>query len=89
MSFWHLSSAHADPRTLSTLFFACCEERRDLNLLEAMQRLFNLALDEVRTVGFIAECAVLALIDAVMSIAVDMLQTGKRLSQINIMASSD
>ena len=74
---------HDDPRTLGTLFFACCEERRDLTLLEAMQRLLSLALDKVRAAGFIAESAVLALIDAVMSIAVDMLQTGKRLSQPN------
>jgi hypothetical protein len=52
-----------------------------------MQRLLSLALDKVRAAGFIAESAVLALIDAVMSIAVDLLQTGKRLSQINKMTS--
>ena len=53
-----------------------------------MQRLLRLVLDKVRAAGFIAESAVLTLIDAIMSIAVDMLQTGKRLSQINNMTSA-
>ena len=74
---------HDDPRTLGTLFFACSEERRDLSLVEAMQRLLSLALNKVRAVGIIAEDAVLALVDAVMSVAVDMLQTGKKFLQIN------
>jgi hypothetical protein len=69
---------HDDPRTLGTLFFACSEERRDLSLVEAMQRLLGLALNKVRAAGIIAEDAVLALVDAVMSVAVDMLQTSKR-----------
>ena len=74
---------HDDPRTLGTLFFACSEERRDLSLVEAMQRLLGLALNKIRAAGIIAEDAVLALVDAVMSVAVDMLQTGRRLSHIN------
>ena len=74
---------HDDPRTLGSLFFACSDERRDLSLVEAMQRLLSLALDKVRTAGIIAEDAVLAILDAVMSLAVDMLQTGKRLAHIN------
>ncbi len=71
---------HDDPRTLGTLFFACSEERRDLSLVEAMQRLLSLALDKVRAAGMIAEDAVLAIIDTVMGLAVDMLQTGKKLA---------
>jgi hypothetical protein len=74
---------HDDPRTLGSLFFACSEERRDLSLVEAMQRLLSLALDKVRAAGIIAEDAVLAIIDAVMSFAVDMLQTGRRLAHSN------
>ena len=70
---------HDDPRTLGTLFFACSAEQRDLSLVEAMQRLLSLALDKVRAAGMIAEDAVLAIIDTVMGLAVDMLQTGKRL----------
>jgi hypothetical protein len=46
-----------------------------------MQRLLNLALDKVRTAGILAEDAVLAIVDAVMGFAVDMLQTGKRWAQ--------
>ena len=78
---------HDDPCTMGTPFFACCEERSDLTLVGAMQRLLRLALDKARAAGFIAESAVLALIDAITSIAVDMLQTGKRLSQINNITS--
>ena len=74
---------HDDPRTLGTLFFACSEERRDLSLVESMQRILSLALDKVRAAGILVEGAVLALVDTVMSVAVDMLQTGKRLSCIN------
>ena len=80
---------HDDPRTLGTLFFACSEERLDLSLVEAMQRLMGLALNKVRAAGIIAEDAVLALVDAVMSVAVDMLQTSKRLqASKNIILSS-
>jgi hypothetical protein len=77
-----------DPKTLGTLFFACCDELRDLSLLEAMQRLLALALDKVRAAGIIAEDAVLALVDAVMSVALDMLQTGKRLATFNNMIAA-
>ena len=39
-------------------------------------------LCSIAAAGIIAEDAVLAIIDAVMGFAVDMLQTGKRLAQI-------
>lgn len=71
---------HDDPRTIGSLFFACCEEQRDLSLVEAMQRLLSLAFAKVREASIIAEDAILALIDAVMGVALDMLQTGKRLA---------
>jgi hypothetical protein len=74
---------HDDPRTLGSLFFACCEEQKDLSLAEAMQRLLTLALEKVRNAGTIAEDAILTVVDAVMSLAIDMLRTGKRLSCIN------
>ena len=73
---------HDDPRTLGSLFYACSEEQQDLSLVGAMQRLLSLVLDKVRAAGIIAEDAVLAIVDAVMGFAVDMLQTGKRLAQI-------
>ena len=73
---------HDDPRTLGTLFYACSEEQKDLSLAEALRRLLSLALAKAREAGIIAEDAVLALIDAVMSFAIDMLQTGKRLQLV-------
>ena len=68
--------AHADFRTLSSLFFAFSEERRDLGLVEAIERLFSLGLSKVKAgaAGIIAE-------DAIMKLAINMLQTGKRLMQ--------
>jgi len=74
---------HDDPRTLGSLFYACSEEQQDLSLVGAMQRLLSLALDTVRAAGVIAEDAVLTIVDAVMAFAVDVLQTGKKLSPIN------
>lgn len=71
---------HDDPRTLGSLFYACCEEQQDLSLVGAMHRLLSLALHKVRAAGIIAEDAVLTIVDAVMGFAVDMLQTGKKLA---------
>jgi hypothetical protein len=74
---------HDDPRTLGTLFYACSEKQKGLGLAEALHRLLSLALTKAREAGIIAEDAVLALIDVVMSFAIDMLQTGKRLQLVN------
>lgn len=80
---------HDDPRTLGSLFYACSEEQQDLSLVEAMQRLLSLALDKARAAGIIAEDAVLAIVDAVMGFAVDMLKTGKRLAHVtNLITAS-
>ena len=80
---------HDDPRTLGSLFYACSDEQQDLSLVEAMQRLLSLALDKVRAAGIIAEDAVLAIVDAVMGFAVDMLKTGKRLAHVtNLITAS-
>ena len=51
--------------------------------------MLRLALDKARAAGFIAESAVLAIVDAVMGFAVDMLQTGKRLTHVkNLITAS-
>lgn len=70
---------HDDPRTLGTLFFACSEEMQDLSLVEAMQRLLNLAMEKIRSAGLVAENVILTLVDTVMSTAIDILQTGQSL----------
>ena len=74
---------HDDPRTLGTLFFACSDEMQDLSLVEAFQRLLSLAMEKIRSAGIVTEDVALALVDSVMSIAIDMLQTGQRLYRIN------
>jgi len=75
---------HDDPKTLGSLFFACCDEMQDLNLAEALQRLLGLAMEKVRASGTIAEDAILALVNAVMSVAITMLQNGQRLTGNNL-----
>jgi len=74
---------HDDPRTLGTLFYACCDEMQDLSLVEAFQRLLSLAMEKIRSAGIVTEDVALALVDSVMSIAIDMLQTGRRVCQNN------
>jgi len=50
-----------------------------------MQRLLILELDNVRAAGIVAENVVLAIVDAVMGFTVEMRQTEKRLTRINIL----
>ncbi len=58
-------------------------EMKDLSLVEALQRLVNLAMEKIRSAGIVAEDAVLALVDMIMATAIDMLKTGQRLFQSN------
>jgi hypothetical protein len=75
---------HDDPRTLGSLFFACSDEMKDLSLVEALQRILSLAMKKIRSAGIVTEDVALALVDSIMNIAIDMLQTGQRLFRINI-----
>lgn len=70
---------HDDPRTLGSLFFACSDELQDLSLLEALERLLSLALEKVRSAGIAAESVILAIVDSVMSTAIDILKKSQRL----------
>ena len=74
---------HDDPRTLGTLFFACSDELKDLSLVEALQRLLRLVMDKIRSAGVVAEDVALSIVDTVMSTAIDILQTGRKLFKIN------
>lgn len=69
---------HDDPRTLGSLFFACSEEMRDLSLIEALQRILSLAMKKIRSAGVVAEDAILALVDAIMDSALELLQIGQK-----------
>jgi len=71
---------HDDPKTIGGLFFACCEEIKDLSLFEAMQRLLALTLDKVRGSGEFAEEVIVAMIDAIMGAAVDFIEKSRSLS---------
>ncbi|MBU0946876.1 MAG: IS4 family transposase, partial [Proteobacteria bacterium] len=66
-------------RTLGSLFFACSDEMEDLSLVEALQRILSLAMEQIRSTGIVAEDVALSLVDSIMSIAIDMIQTGQRL----------
>jgi len=80
---------HDDPRTLGSLFFACSDEMQDLSLVEALQRILSLAIVKIRSAGIVTEDVALALVDSIMNIAIDMLQTCRRLSQHNNVISVD
>jgi hypothetical protein len=69
------------PKTIGGLFFACSEEIKDLSLIEALQRLLALALDAVRSSGEFAESVIAAMIDAIMGVAIELIQTGRRLGK--------
>ncbi len=71
---------HDDPRTLGSLYLACSEEIKDLSLLDALQRLLTVAFDKVRSSGEFAENVIIAMVDAIMSAAVDFIQTIRSLS---------
>jgi hypothetical protein len=66
---------HDDPRSIGSLYHACCNEIRDLTLIDALQRILALALDVVRQSGEFAETVVLAMVDAIMSVALSMIKS--------------
>jgi hypothetical protein len=65
---------HDDPRTLGSLFHACADEMKDLSVLDALQRIMKLALDKIRAAGEATEDFIMKILDAVMSVAIDMLK---------------
>lgn len=69
---------HDDPRSIGSLFHACCDEIHDLSLLEALHRLLTTAMETVRKSGEFAEDVVNAMLDAVMGAAVDMIKAAQR-----------
>ena len=75
--------SHDDPRTLGSLFFACSDEMEDLSFIDALQRILSLAIAKIRSAGVVAEDIALSLVDSIMSVAVDMIQTGQRLLRNN------
>ena len=74
---------HDDPRTTGGLFFSCCEEMKDLSLVEALSRLLTLVLDKIRNAGEFAEDVVNAMIDTIMGAAVEFIESSRRLCAKN------
>lgn len=74
---------HDDPRSIGSLFYACCEEMKDLTLFEALHRLLTLALEKVRATGEFAESVVNAILDELMGTAVAMIKSSQTSSILN------
>jgi len=71
---------HEDPRTIGSLFYACCEEMKDLTLVEALNRILALALEKVRHAGEFSETVINQMLDAIMGAAIEMINLSRRLS---------
>lgn len=71
---------HDDPRSIGSLFYACCDEMQDLTLFEALHRLLTLTLEKVRASKEFAESAINAMIDAIMGTAIDMIKSAQKMS---------
>ncbi len=62
---------NADPRTLGTLFHACCEEMRDLSYVESLQRIVELALVRMGQAGPLPEDFRQGLMEAILGQALN------------------
>ena len=69
---------HDDPRSIGSLFYACCDEIQDLTLLEALHRILTLAMETVRKSGEFAEAVICAMLDAVMGAAIGIIKSAQR-----------
>jgi len=63
---------HDDPRTFGELFHACCDEIKDLSLLEALQRIITLAIHKLRNINVLSEQLVQEMLDALMGAAMEL-----------------
>ena len=70
-----------DPRTLGSLFRACCQEMQDLSFLDSLQRILRLAVDRLRQAGEFSEKMYQELISAVYGAAIDYLGLNQELCQ--------
>lgn len=71
---------HDDPRSIGSLFHACCDEMKDLTLFEALNRVLSLVLEKVRSSGEFAEDVINAMLDAIMGVAIDMIKSSQKLT---------
>ena len=62
-----------DPRTFCELFYACCDEIKDLSVLEAYQRILTLAIHKLRNNIELSEQVVQEMLEAFMGAAMEFL----------------
>ena len=74
---------HDDPRTFGELFYACCNEIKDLSLLEALQRIITLAIHKLRNINELSEILVQNMLDALMGSVVELFNLKMPLTQVN------
>jgi hypothetical protein len=74
---------HDDPRTFGELFYACCDEIKDLSLLEALQRIIALAIYKLRNINELSNQLVQNMLDALMGSVIELFNLKKPLTQVN------
>ena len=73
---------HDDPRTFGELFHACCDEIKDLSLLEALQRIITLAIHKLRNINELSEQLVQNMLDALMGAVMELFNLKPSLMQV-------
>lgn len=66
-----------DHRTFGELFYACCDEIRDISFMEALYRLLSLALNSIQSMGPFCERTVQSFFDAIIDAALKCVNMSK------------
>jgi hypothetical protein len=66
-----------DHRTYGELFYACCDEIKDISFMEALYRLLTLALASIRKMGTLCEKTAQSFFDAIIDAALDCVNMSK------------
>lgn len=66
-----------DHRTYGDLFYACCDEIKDIHFMEALYRLLTLALASIRKMGTYCEKTVETFFDAIIDAALECVNMSK------------
>ena len=74
---------HDDPRTFGELFYACCDEIKDLSLLEALQRIITLAIHKLQNINELSEQLVQNMLDALMGSVMELFNLKMPLTHVN------
>ena len=61
-----------DPRSFGELFHACCDEIKDLSLIEALQRIITLAISKLRKNSELSEQFIQDMLDAIMGATLEL-----------------